>query len=77
MGCTKTTMKRFWIIQSGKIIPFGGEIKGEFAEVPLPLGGVRRWKWPKWYASKADAQAELDRRMERRKELARKLLEAA
>lgn len=68
-------LQRFWIVQGGKPKAVEGYISGEYAEIPLPLGGARRFKWPKWYPTYEDAEKVVQKSLERRLERARKLLE--
>ena len=67
-------MKNFWVIVGGKPREVAGTIAGEIARAPLPLGGFKDWRWPHWYASKADAYTYLAKQQEDRRERARRLL---
>ena len=68
-------METFWIVLSGKPRCCNGLINGEWAEIELPLGGVKRIKWPNWYPSEQTALDAIEDRRKKRLAAARKLLE--
>ena len=70
-------MVEFYVLQGGKPIKLQGEIQGDCAEVALPFGGFRRWKWPRWYPDLASAERAIEDRKAARIERARKLLARA
>lgn len=70
-------MVSFYVLQGGKPIKLEGEIHGDCAEVALPYGGFRRWKWPRWYPDLASAERAIAARNAARIERARKLLASA
>lgn len=70
-------MQQFWIVQKGKPVCVTGQINGEYADIPLPFGGFRRFKWPRWYASRVEAEGAIAKAQEKRLERAKRLLEAS
>lgn len=70
-------MPTFYVLRKGQPFAVEGEISGEYASVPLPLGGERRFKWPQWYASRNAAMEALEARRLAKIEKARKVLAEA
>lgn len=68
------SMSKFWIVVGGIPQQVKGEIVGDTATVPLPLGGYQAFVWPRWYASKDAALAALAAKREKRLERARRLI---
>jgi hypothetical protein len=70
-------MTTLWIVVGGKPVQVEAEVEGEYAAIPLPLGGFRRVRWPNWYQGEGEAAASILRKREARLERARRLIDNA
>lgn len=67
-------METVYILLGGKPVRADATITGEYADIPLPFGGVKRVRWPNWYPSEQEALEAVQRKRQKRIEAARKLL---
>lgn len=70
-------METVYILLGGKPVKVDATIQGEYADIPLPFGGVKKVRWPNWYPSEAEALQAIEKKKAARIERARKLLESA